>query len=238
MPEQIPRLLLPGTLCDERLFAPMCSAWDKLPRDAGQPPAFTTADLHTLGHDPSAWWRLQLAVLPETFDVVGFSLGGVLAMSLLHVAPSRVRRMALIATNTVAGTAQHRQTVQAHRQVWHTTGPTALADQMMQETTPTKPLKRDLYGCVQAMAEATPHSAFYAQGEVNANRSDGLPALRNWRGPLLLLSGAADPWCGPDKQQRLCEARPDAQVHVLEAGHYLPLELPDEVARLTNTFFN
>lgn len=237
MAEPALRLLLPGTLCDGRLFAPLRAAWAESGGPAGKGIGCEVADLHALGHDPRAWWARLLERLPASFDVIGFSLGGVLALMLLDIAPHRVRRLVLVASNSQPGGARHQQQVDEQREAWRTLGPRALADRMVRQATPQQRLGESLRTCVQDMAEATPEAAFHAQGQLNAQRPDGLPALARWTGPLLLASGAADPWCGADKQERIRSARPDAAWHELPgAGHYLPLECPGELAHLTDSF--
>jgi len=223
-------MLLPGTLCDARLFAPMLSNW---PKNS----VLQVADLHRL-HDPQAWWQEQLSQLPETFDVLGFSLGGILAMQLLALAPERVRRLVLVASNPQAGTAMHAQRVQAQRAQWLQSGSHALALQLLEQTTAPPALSAPMIEIVEEMIEATPLQAFDAQGHINAHRADGCAALAQWSGPLMLISGSSDPWCGADKQELMRTARPDALWHVLPGGHYLPLEQPLTLARLSDEFLN
>lgn len=231
MAEPVLRLLLPGTLCDGRVFAPMCAHWSPDAR-------VQVADLHRLDK-PQHWLQDLLAQLPAQVDVLGFSLGGILAMGLLAMAPARVRRLVLVASNPQAATAVHAQRVQAQGQRWQQQGPRALALDMVQQTTAQARQSPELVQTVQDMAEATPWAAFQAQGQLNASRPDGGLALARWSGPLLLLSGALDPWCGADKQALLRQSRPDALWHELpDAGHYLPLECPAELARLTEDFLN
>ena len=231
MAESVLRLLLPGTLCDGRVFAPMCDRWP-----AGKP--VRMADLHGLG--PAVdWWMGQLPGLPKQFDVLGFSLGGILAMTLLSLAPARVRRLVLVASNPQAGTPAHAQRALQQRQMWLEQGPRALALDLMRQTTAPARQSTQMQHALQAMAETTPLAAFDAQARLNATRPDGGTALAAWPGPLMLISGAADPWCGADKQALLLKSRPDAIWHELpEAGHYLPLERPADLARLTEEFLN
>lgn len=231
MAESVLRLLLPGTLCDGRVFDPMMSHWPH-----GR--VVQVADLHRL-EDPQTWWPKLLGSLPAQFDVLGFSLGGILAMQLLAMAPERVRRLALVASNPQAATAAHAQRVQAQRQRLLQDGPRALAQDLLLQTTPDAQRSPQLIQTVQDMADATPLSAFDAQGRINVTRPDGGIALSRWPGPLLLVSGAADPWCGADKQALLLQSRPDALWHELpDTGHYLPLERPEVLARLTDDFLN
>ena len=147
--------------------------------------------------------------------------------------------LVLVASNPQAATPVHAQRVQAQSQRWQQEGPRALALDMVQQSTAQARQSPQLVQTVQDMAEATPWAAFQAQGQLNASRPDGGPALARWSGPLLLLSGALDPWCGADKQALLLHSRPDALWHELpDTGHYLPLECPAELARLSDDFLN
>lgn len=218
-------LLLPGTLCDARLFAPLQAAWANL----GMRITTRVADLHRLHESPAAWWATQLEGLPAHFDVLGFSLGGVLALQLLQSAPERVRRLVLVASNPMPGNAQQHERVRAQQAQWREQGPQALADAMLAQASPQA--GASVRAVVRAMATDTPEAAFKAQGELNATRPDGLPALARWCGPLLLLSGRDDPWCGADKQDLMRTAHPEAIWHELpDCGHYLPLEQPQALA--------
>ncbi len=230
MPEPTLRVLVPGSLCDARLFDGLRAHW---PSDT----PVAVADLHTL-QDPERWWPAQLTDLPAQVDVVGFSLGAVLALRLLVLAPQRVRRLALVGCNPAAGSALHRERVAAQRETWLREGPRAVAQAMTREASPSAAADAPWRETVQQMAFDTPLHAFEAQGELNASRPDGRAALSAWWGPLLLASGEHDPWCGDDKQALLREVRPDAQwLRLPGAGHYLPLERPRELADALDRFF-
>ena len=229
---EIPCLLLPGTLCDARLFAPLLAVWKSL----GNGTPHSVADLHQLTANPLPWWRTQLSGLPPQFDVLGFSLGGILALQLLGIAPARVRRLTLVASNPCAATAMHRERVNDQLALWHKEGPAAVASQMLDQASPNA--NHEVRQLVQDMACNTPLSAFLAQGEINATRLDGRPRLQSWPGPVLLISGAEDPWCGADKQLMARSARSDALWQELpHCGHYLPLENPQQLGRLTHNFY-
>lgn len=225
-------LLIPGTLCDERLYSPLQAGW----AERGLAPKVRVANLHTLPMGIDAWWRAQLSDLAGPLDVLGFSLGGVLALDLLARAPERVRRLMLVASNPMPGSALHRERVQAQRTQWTNDGPVAVADAMLNEASPRA--VSSVRTRVREMAAATPSTAFVAQGDLNANRPDGTYALSQWRGPLQLVSGQLDPWCGDDKQALMLHAHPQAHwLSMPETGHYLPLEQPQALAQISAKFF-
>lgn len=225
-------LMLPGTLCDDRLFAPMLETGSPM----GSHRQHRVANLHGLLVDTRAWWEMQLAHLPEHFDVLGFSLGAVLALQLLGIAPERVRRLVLVAGNSAAGNDSHRERVSLQRALWQSQGPASVATQMLEQASAMAAEDRHRQLVLQ-MACDTPTPAFMVQGEVNATRPDGLSWLAGWKGPLLLVSGADDPWCGADKQMRMCSVVPGARWSELaQCGHYVPLEQPRVLAELTDSF--
>lgn len=225
------RVLLPGSLCDERLFERLCAHW---PSDT----RVEVPDLHRL--QPLAeWLPAQAARWSAQVDVIGFSLGAIVALGLLALQPQRVRRLVLVACNPSEGTPLHAQRVAQQRALWQAQGPGALAREMATQASPPGALDAAALGTLEAMATATPPAAFEAQGHLNVTRPDGRAALATWSGPLMLASGAADPWCGDDKQALLRGVRPDARwLRLPGAGHYLPLERPRELAEAIQDFLS
>jgi len=227
--------MLPGTLCDGRLFDPMLEIWSSMKVHRH----IKVASLHELLVDTRDWWNKQLSTMPEQFDVLGFSLGSVLALQLLGIAPSRVRRLVLVAGNSGAGNSTHRERVCYQRTLWESEGPASVAAQMLAQASPNAATDDRLRQLVLDMASQTPTTAFIAQGEVNANRMDSSQLLASWQGPLLLVSGAGDPWCGSDKQILIRSFCPSARWSELpNCGHYIPLEQPRLLAKLTDSFFS
>jgi pimeloyl-ACP methyl ester carboxylesterase len=86
-----PLLLLPGMMCDERLFGPQAAA---LSRDRDVLHGDITGAA-TWRHWPSrCWTRRRIA-----FALAGLSMGGIVAMEVMRQAPGRVTRLALLDTN-------------------------------------------------------------------------------------------------------------------------------------------
>jgi pimeloyl-ACP methyl ester carboxylesterase len=99
-----PLVLLPGMMCDSRLFAQQIDAF------AGQR-AVHVAPISA--HDNVGdLARAVLASAPPRFALAGLSMGGIVAMEILRIAPDRVERLALLDTNPKSET----EAVQALRE--------------------------------------------------------------------------------------------------------------------------
>jgi pimeloyl-ACP methyl ester carboxylesterase len=72
-----------------------------------------------------------------------------------------------------------------------------------------------------------------AQVYAGAGHLDGFARLRRVRAPILLLRGEVSTTLDEDRAARALEAAPHARlVTVAGTGHFIPMEKPDEVARL------
>ena len=89
----IPLVLIPGFMCDERLFAPQDARFGA-DRDA-------MCTMPRGGSIPEIASNL-LRTAPGRFALGGLSLGGIVAMEVYRQAPDRVERLALLATNALA----------------------------------------------------------------------------------------------------------------------------------------
>jgi pimeloyl-ACP methyl ester carboxylesterase len=92
----IATLLVPGLNCSARIFAHQIPAlWQFGP--------VMVAD-HSEGDTIEAIAGNILATAPPSFALVGFSMGGYVALEIVRRAPERVRKLALLATNARADT--------------------------------------------------------------------------------------------------------------------------------------
>src|SRR6056297_835094 len=85
-----PLLLLPGMMCDARLFAPQIAAFSGR-RAVHVAPMLGDTIANIAGS--------VIAHAPPRFALAGLSMGGILAMEVLRQAPDRVERLALLDTN-------------------------------------------------------------------------------------------------------------------------------------------
>jgi len=216
-------LLLPGTLCDSRIFRHQCRAL----RDVADLRALDYAGLDRSG----AWLDRLLDDLPEQFSIAGFSLGGLWALELLRRAPQRVQRLALIASNARPASGRARRRSASQWRVWQREGPAVVA----RGAKPAyfhHPSQRQRHGpLVRAMADATPRHVARAEFAWAAARPDSLPALHDFGGPLLLVSGEHDRLCPAAWQREMQLAQPAARwLELPRVGHFVPLEAPGRLS--------
>jgi pimeloyl-ACP methyl ester carboxylesterase len=93
-----PLVLLPGMMCDARLFAPQMA-------DLSRDHAVMVAPI-SQGERVEEIASDLLGLLPAKFALAGLSMGGIVAMELLRRAPERITRLALMDTNPLAETPQ------------------------------------------------------------------------------------------------------------------------------------
>ncbi len=220
----LPLVMLPGTLCDERVFAPLAAL---LPgRDLRVLPVAAADSADALA-------RLVLAAAPPRFLLAGFSLGGIVALQMAAIAPERLAGLILIATNPNADRPENAATRRADVADARARGLAAFVRERLWPRYVSAASRDDarLQGLILDMAEAIGIEAFARQTEVAISRPDSLPRLATVRVPVLALGGEEDVICPPELPRSIARAAPDATLHIIPgAGHFVPLEAPQALA--------
>ncbi|MCB1312775.1 MAG: alpha/beta fold hydrolase [Sedimentitalea sp.] len=217
----LPLLLLPGMMCDARLFAPQIAAL------APDRPV-TVPDL--TGQDTmAALAAAVLATAPERFALAGLSMGGIVAMEVIRQAPGRVARLALLDTNPRAELPE----VQARRAPQIARARAGqLAEVIRGEMVPNylaegtdRPEIRAL--CLE-MALDLGADAFIRQSVALRDRPDQQESLRAVAVPTLILCGREDRLCPVERHELMHALIPRSRLTIIEgAGHLPTLETPD-----------
>ncbi|PXA89735.1 alpha/beta hydrolase, partial [Caulobacter sp. D4A] len=155
MADLAPLVLLPGLLCDARLWREQALAL----HDVAD---IQVADL-TLDDSVAAMAARVLAAAPERFALGGLSMGGYVAFEILRQAPERVTRLALFSTSAAPDSpqrAEQRRRAMAALSVGRFLGVT---QQMMPQLLPPSRLNDPLAGEVKAMAGRVGGEAFLRQ---------------------------------------------------------------------------
>nr|WP_249661144.1 alpha/beta hydrolase [Variovorax sp. PCZ-1] len=211
--------LLPGTLCDGRIF--------KAQQRALRGKAHLICANYAGMKDRSQWLRQWLARLPEKFYVAGFSLGGLLALELLRMAKDRVLGIALIASNAQSASVKAQRKSAMLRRLWLERGPAVVARLVKPAYFHHDAKRRKFEKLVFDMALRTPKQSAFEEFAWAAERPDGLHTLRDYSGKVLAVSGAQDRLCPRAWQQAMQAAQPRMQWReIARCGHFLPLEAP------------
>lgn len=217
----IPVVLLPGMMCDARLFAPQIAAL------SGQR-AVQVAPIG--GHETTAALAAEvLAHAPPRFALAGLSMGGIVAMEIMAQAPERVERLALLDTNPRAETPE----AQARR------GPQiakvrlgGLAAVMREEMKPNYLApgagQAEILDLCMAMALDLGPEVFVRQSLALRGRPDRQAVLAQVRVPALVLMGEHDRLCPRDRHELMHALIPGSRLEIVpDAGHLPTLENPE-----------
>ena len=225
----LPLVLLPGTLCDARLFRPLQQRLADV-----QTQVVLTLEAGSMREAAEQ----VLARAPERFALLGFSLGGMVAMEAAICAPGRVRGLALVSTNPLPAPPEQyvarRAAVEQARKV-------RVAQFLRQQMWPQYCGSAEhppILPLLEEMAESLGHAVFARQTEMALGRTDYRQRLATVRCQALVLAGAEDKICPPATQRELAVALRDCTCVMLPgAGHFALLERPDEVAAAVAAWF-
>ncbi|MEM6818093.1 MAG: alpha/beta hydrolase [Pseudomonadota bacterium] len=215
-------VLAPGMLCDRRLFEPQIEVL------SGN---VTVADL-TQADSISGMAEHLLAGAPARFALAGLSLGGIVALECVRLAPERITHLALLDTTPRADTPEKRDT-RTHQMreadaghfrdiVVNELKPGYLATSLMNDAA--------LRQLVIDMAVDLGPDVFHRQSSALMGRRSNEALLPNITAKTLVLCGEEDRLCPVALHQQMAATIPNAHLTVIpDCGHLPTLERPDTV---------
>lgn len=214
-------LFLPGLICDARVFAPQLAAFAESRAVDGYGAANTLEGMA----------RVALAQAPESFDLLGHSMGARVALEVFRLAPNRVRRLALCSTGVHPLGADEPAKRRALQAIGHERGFEALVDTWLAPmVTEANRAKAALYGPMRQMCLDQNQAIFDAQIEALLGRPEQESLLRRIACPTLVMTGALDAWSPPAQHEAIAAGIVDSSLTIVPgAGHMLPLEAPAAV---------
>ncbi|WP_322865462.1 alpha/beta fold hydrolase [Aquicoccus sp. G2-2] len=220
-------LLVPGLMCDARLYGPQVEA---LSRETGVMVACAT---HGERIEEIASEILMGA--PQKFALAGLSMGGIVAMEILRRAPDRVTRLCLMDTNPLAETPQ---SAAAYEPMIVGVKAGRLDEVMRGFLKPDflapGPKRLEVLAKMAEMTADLGPEVFLRQVRALQRRRDQQATLRKCAVPTLVMCGAHDRLTPVKRHTFMAELIPNAELEIVEdAGHVPTLEAPDAVtARL------
>ena len=216
-----PVLCLPGTLCTPAVFDPQVKALtDHAPKIEAL--RFTTENSISQMAD------LAIERIPSQSGaaIIGFSMGGMVAMEIARKAPHLVRKLALLNTNCRVNHPDRQTARMTHLELVRQIGIEAVIRQYY--------LPQYLHNpgsgadeLIVNMAAELGIDSFEAHSEALATRPDLRSSLAAIICPTLVLGATKDRLCTPDMQYEMHQLLKNSELVLLEAcGHFSVLEQP------------
>ena len=214
-------ILVPGLICDERIFTPQCAAFAQAKAVAGHG---SCDSLTEMAHK-------VLADAPPQFDLLGHSMGGRVALEIHRLVPHRIRRLALLSTGVHPVSEGEPEKRAALRVIGHEQGFAALVDSWLPPMIAAQ--NRDdesIHGPLRAMCLDQGQAAFDAQVQALLRRRDASGQLPDITCPTLVMTGEHDAWSPPSRHEAIAAAIPGATLSIIAgAGHMVTMEQPTAV---------
>ena len=220
-----PLVLLPGMMCDARLFAAQTAALQD-DRQIIVPPMDGADTMSGLASS-------ILANLPARFALGGVSMGGILAMEILRQDAGRISHLALIDTNPYAerDEIRHRRDQQIEA-VRLGRLEAVMRDEMKPNYFTHRPDSAALRDLCMAMALDVGAAAFLRQSVALRGRPDYADVLQHVSCPTLVLCGRHDVLCPIDRHQDMHDMISHSRLLIIEgAGHLPTIEEPEIVTQ-------
>jgi len=218
-------VFIPGFMLDEtiwRLAEPSLACLGRVIH----PNIFTGKDIPDIAHK-------ILAVTPDKFVLIGFSMGGYIAREICRLAPNRVEKLVLIATSSRGDTA-------ARKVVKETTLKSVDNFSALSRSSIRRSFVETTPGLDQLIEEIRDTSkrlgkAVFSQ-QLRMPRESDSTKLSQITCPTLVLAGRFDKLRSVEEAAELVAGIPHAKIKILDTGHMVPLESPGGMADAITEF--
>lgn len=222
-----PVVFLPGTLCNGKLWEPQI-------RSLESSADCIVADL-TRSDTIRGMAEDVLAEAPSQFSLAGLSLGGIVALEIMRLAPERVKKLALLDTNPFLPTEKQ---LAGWKRLLESEKPLGFVHEITDNLI-TSLLHPDHWQDVQLtellhqMAEDIGTEGYVNQLKAVKAREELITVLPTIHCPTLIIVGQQDIICPLSMSEYLRDHIKNSSLEVINhAGHLPTLERPDEVSRL------
>ena len=220
-----PLILLPGLLCDARLWRDQVAGL----ADLAEP---VVADL-TLDSSLGEMAARVLSLVPGRFALAGLSMGGYVALEVMRRAGGRVERLALFDTSARADTEEAARQRRGLMSLTRRGAFRGVTPRLLPRLLHPAHLEGPLAAEVMGMAERVGRDAFLRQQEAILGRPDSRGDLARIAVPTLVAAGEADVLTPPDLAREIATGIPGAALHLLPGcGHLPSMEAPEAVTAL------
>lgn len=211
-----PLILLPGMMCDARVWATQLTVLS-YERPVTIAPVCAGERIEEIASE-------LLSSLPSKFALCGHGMGGAIALEMCRRAPERVQRLALVGTNPLSDTPQEA----ADREPRMIGAKAGRFDDMLQrEIMPRQiaygPRREAAWEALHEMAQSLGPEIYARQERAMQRRRDQQGTLSRITQPTLILAGSEDQVVPLKRQEFLAELAPYAKLSVLQGVGHLPM---------------
>lgn len=218
-------VLLPGLVCDAEIWAHQSQHLGKIARIIHGP--------LTAGESMAEMAQSVLDEAPERFALVGFSMGGYVALEMLHLAPERIERLCLVSSNARADTPEQAQNRKRAIEACAGGKYSKIIENMLPVLLDAANQQSPHADFVRVMTERLGADAFARRHKAISTRVNRLDALAAYSGPVRIIASAGDTMIVPGEQEEMARANPSARYSLIEdCGHMNLIEQPQAATAL------
>lgn len=223
---ELPTLvLIPGLLCDERLWQDQVTNLTDVCRPH-------VADI-SQDNSIEAMAKRVLAKAPERFILIGLSMGGYVSFEIMRQAPERVICLALIDTMARLDDDESIELRKGLIKLAEEGRFVGVTPRLLPNIIYKDKLNTPIADEIINMAARLGKETFIRQQTAIITRDDSIPTLATIKVPTLIIVGEEDKRTPPEESRIMVETIPNAELHMLpKCGHLPPLELPQVTTTL------
>ncbi|ARD28615.1 alpha/beta hydrolase [Acinetobacter lactucae] len=173
---------------------------------------------------------------PESFVLIGFSLGGYIARSIVEQFPQKVKALVLIASSLRSDTEEQKN--QKLTAIKLNTGKNfhGLSSISIEKTLhPSNAQNRALVKRIQEMGRTLGYEEFVKQSMLDRSSYD----VSKITCPTLIISGAEDQLRSKEEAIELLDQLPHAKLEIIKnTGHMIPIEQPKILVSVISTWLS
>ena len=218
--------MVPGMMCDERIFSPQIE-------ELSQNLAVTIADISNF----SSVSELASDVLkktPKSFSLLGHSMGGIVAMEIYSQEPKRIEKLILMDTNPKAELDEVKLKREPQiREVNKGKLLEVMRDEMKPNYLAESENKRSVLNVCMDMALTLGPDVFINQSRALQSRLDQQNTIQSIKIPVLIMCGSEDKLCPVERHEMMHNMISDSDLKIINnAGHMPTLEQPRETTEV------
>ena len=220
--------MVPGMMCDERIFSPQIEELSKNLE-------VTIADISSF----SSVRELASDVLkkaPKSFSLLGHSMGGIVAMEIYSQEPNRIEKLILMDTNPKAELDEVKLKREPQiKDVREGKLLEVMRDEMKPNYLAESENKSSVLDVCMDMALSLGPDVFINQSRALQKRADQLNTIQSINIPVLIMCGSEDKLCTVERHEMMHNMISDSELKIINnAGHMPTLEQPEETTEVIN----